>query len=49
MTGKVEYSRGQDGTTTTSQPAVPDEHLNWDISGRATWRASARHKFAVGV
>jgi hypothetical protein len=35
-------------TPDTSEPA-PDEHLNWDVSGRVTWQASARNKFNVGV
>jgi hypothetical protein len=36
-------------TPDTSKGPVPDQHLNWDISGRATWQASARHRLSVGV
>ena len=32
----------------TSRPA-PDQHLNWDVSGRATWQATERNKFNVAV
>ena len=35
-------------TPDTSEPA-PDEHLNWDVSGRVTWQASARNKFNVAT
>jgi hypothetical protein len=35
-------------TPDTRNPA-PDEHTNWDVSGRATWQASARHKFNVAA